>query len=83
MTNDWFYGLTMTGRTDVPAIEALAKGAPAGVGELMVHPGYAHDVAGKTRLVAERVAEMEALCDPRARAAIEAAGIRLVRYGMA
>jgi predicted glycoside hydrolase/deacetylase ChbG (UPF0249 family) len=47
----------------------------------MVHPGYASDVVGKTRLVAERVAEMEALCDPRARAAVEAAGITLARYG--
>jgi predicted glycoside hydrolase/deacetylase ChbG (UPF0249 family) len=82
-TNDWFYGLATTGHTDVATIEALAKAAPEGIGELMVHPGYATDIVGKTRLVAEREAEMEALCDRRARAAVEGAGIRLVRYGEA
>jgi predicted glycoside hydrolase/deacetylase ChbG (UPF0249 family) len=80
-TNDWFYGLATTGRTDVGVIEALAKAAPEGIGELMVHPGYVHDSTERdTRLLKERVLEMEALCDPRARAAMRAAGIRLVRY---
>jgi predicted glycoside hydrolase/deacetylase ChbG (UPF0249 family) len=80
-TNDWFYGLATTGSTTINIIEALAKQAPAGLGELMVHPGYATDVAGQTRLVKERETEMEALCDPRARTAVQAAGIQLVRYG--
>jgi predicted glycoside hydrolase/deacetylase ChbG (UPF0249 family) len=81
-TNDWFFGLATTGRTDTRVIESLASQAPAGIGELMVHPGYIHDTTAKeTRLLRERIVEMEALCDPRARAAVEAAGIRLTRYG--
>jgi predicted glycoside hydrolase/deacetylase ChbG (UPF0249 family) len=82
-TNDWFFGLATTGRTDVGVIEALAKCAPDGIGELMVHPGYMRDVVpGETRLLQERVTEMEALCDPRARAAVTGAGISLQRYGI-
>jgi predicted glycoside hydrolase/deacetylase ChbG (UPF0249 family) len=81
-TNDWFYGLATTGRTDVAVIEALATAAPPGLGELMVHPGYVHDAtAQQTRLLQERVVEMQTLCDPRSSAALRGAGIRLARYG--
>ncbi len=81
-TTDWFFGLATTGRTCLPTYETLAAHPPEGLGELMVHPGYSSDISvGTTRLIRERVVEMEALCDPRVRAVLDSAGIRRVRYG--
>ena len=81
-TTDWFFGLATTGRTDAAVWGALAMNPPEGLGEVMVHPGYVGDVTrADTRLLRERVVEMEALCDARVRVALRAAGIRLVRYG--
>ncbi|HVX84964.1 MAG TPA: ChbG/HpnK family deacetylase [Phycisphaerae bacterium] len=81
-TTDWFFGLASTGRTDRAMWRALAGAAPGGLGEVMVHPGYIQDVTGAdTRLLRERVTELEALCDPAVRAALEGAGIVLTQYG--
>ena len=81
-TTDWFFGLGTTGRTDREIWQRLVERMPKGLGELMVQPGYVGDVTPQdTRLLKERVVEMEALCDPRLRAGLAAAGVRLVRYG--
>jgi predicted glycoside hydrolase/deacetylase ChbG (UPF0249 family) len=47
-----------------------------GVTELMAHPGHVPSHA-RTSFGVEREVELRALCDPRARAAAERAGIRL------
>jgi predicted glycoside hydrolase/deacetylase ChbG (UPF0249 family) len=62
--------------------EALAASLAAvgeGITELMAHPGHAPSHA-RTSFGAEREIELEALCDPRARAAVDRAGIRLCRW---
>ena len=83
-TTDFFLGLATTGRTDVSVFRSLAAHPLAGLGELMVHPGYAGDLtSGQTRLLEHRVKELEALCDPVVRQVLEEAGIRLTHYGTA
>jgi predicted glycoside hydrolase/deacetylase ChbG (UPF0249 family) len=54
-------------------------GLAAGVVELGCHPGRDRELASPYRL--ERLTELEVLCDPRVRAAIDAAGIALVPHG--
>jgi predicted glycoside hydrolase/deacetylase ChbG (UPF0249 family) len=70
-TTDWFFGLAATGRTDSAVWLALAAHLPAGMGEVMVHPGY---VAGltpaDTRLLGQRLTELNGLCDPAVREAL-------------
>lgn len=58
------------------ALAALEEGTT----ELMCHPGHAPSRV-RTTFGVEREAELLALCDPRARAAIEARGARLARFG--
>jgi predicted glycoside hydrolase/deacetylase ChbG (UPF0249 family) len=62
-------GITTTRLVEL--IEAL----PVGWTEIGCHPGIG--VGGETSYAAEREVEVEALCDPRAREAIERAGVRL------
>jgi predicted glycoside hydrolase/deacetylase ChbG (UPF0249 family) len=50
-----------------------------GVTELMAHPGHAPSHA-RTSFGAEREVELGALCDPRARAALDRGGVRLCTY---
>jgi predicted glycoside hydrolase/deacetylase ChbG (UPF0249 family) len=50
-----------------------------GVTELMAHPGHAPSHA-RTSFGAEREIELEALCDPEARRALGASGVRLCHY---
>jgi predicted glycoside hydrolase/deacetylase ChbG (UPF0249 family) len=57
----------------------IVEGLPEGVTEVACHPGYADDV--ETFYRTERAAEVAALCDPRARAAISAAGVALCSFG--
>jgi chitin disaccharide deacetylase len=56
----------------------IIEGLPEGVTEVACHPGYADDV--ETFYRAERAAEIAALCDPRARAAVFAAGVALCSF---
>lgn len=51
-----------------------------GTTELMCHPGHAPSRV-RTTFGVEREAELLALCDPRACAAVEASGARLARFG--
>ncbi|HEX9290732.1 MAG TPA: ChbG/HpnK family deacetylase, partial [Anaeromyxobacteraceae bacterium] len=52
---------------------ATIAALPAGVVELMCHPGHAPTHA-RTSFAAERELELAALCDPAARLAVTAAG---------
>lgn len=58
----------------------LSKAAEDGVTELMCHPGYADEALAISTYRAQREGELRALCDPRVRAALTAAGIRLINY---
>jgi predicted glycoside hydrolase/deacetylase ChbG (UPF0249 family) len=75
-----FYGQTGKGEPVPEAIAAerlveLIAALPAGVTEMGCHPGI--DVGTDSSYSAEREREVEALCDPRVRAAIDAEGIAL------
>lgn len=62
-----------------PALLAALQGLGEGVTELMAHPGYRPSVA-RTSFGVEREEELRALTAPGARAAVEAAGIRLCSF---
>ena len=62
-------------------IEALLRTLaelPDGTTELTCHPGYGDDLDSMYR--GERASEVKALCDPRARTAIETAGVVLSTF---
>jgi predicted glycoside hydrolase/deacetylase ChbG (UPF0249 family) len=78
-----FYGQTAEGASlpahiTVEALVALIAQLPEGVTELACHPGFAEELPTIYRM--ERRLEVEALCDPRARAAIVDAGVTLTRF---
>jgi predicted glycoside hydrolase/deacetylase ChbG (UPF0249 family) len=79
-----FYGQTADGSPlpealSVANLTRILAALPPGLTELACHPG-AGDVPG-TMYQAERAREVEVLCDPRAREAIEALGIGLRSFG--
>jgi predicted glycoside hydrolase/deacetylase ChbG (UPF0249 family) len=83
MTNDAFLGdadlrPAWTPEALLAALEAVGEG----VTELMAHPGYA-PTAVRTSFGVEREVELHTLLDPRARDAVERAGIRLCNYAEA
>ena len=78
-----FYGQTATGEPYPDAIRvetliALLRGLPPGTTELGCHPGWADDA--ETTYRGERANEVRTLCDPRARAALSAAGLVLCTF---
>jgi hopanoid biosynthesis associated protein HpnK len=80
-TADWFFGVRATGGVSAEMVEALLERAPAGAGELMVHPGLAGDATGRpTRLGESRPLELAALCERRVRAAAQHQGWTLSTY---
>jgi predicted glycoside hydrolase/deacetylase ChbG (UPF0249 family) len=79
-----FYGQSSRGypvpeAIRVDALLRLINTLPAGITELGCHPGTADDVLD-TMYHAERAQELRALCDPRVRAAVHAAGVRLCSF---
>jgi predicted glycoside hydrolase/deacetylase ChbG (UPF0249 family) len=78
-----FYGQTAEG---LPLPSLIHPGALCtllstlrpGITELACHPGFAEDLPTTYR--SERALEVEALCDPRVRAALEREGIGLCRF---
>ena len=60
------------------ALVELLESLPPGVTELCTHPGYADDV--DTHYKRERAVEVETLCEPSVRAAIDRLGIRLITF---
>jgi predicted glycoside hydrolase/deacetylase ChbG (UPF0249 family) len=61
-------------------VDALA-GLPAGVTELMCHPGHFDEALAYSRYGRQRETELAALRDPEARATLERLGIRLGHFG--
>lgn len=66
-------------QVSVDSFERIVAALPDGITELGCHPGHV-DAELRSTYVDEREAELATLCDPRARAAIEREGIRLVNY---
>ena len=81
-STDHFAGFAITGRYDVPALQALFAKLPEGVTELMTHPGHctAELQQAPTRLKQSRAAELKALTAPETRAALDSHQITLTRY---
>jgi predicted glycoside hydrolase/deacetylase ChbG (UPF0249 family) len=78
-----FYGQTFDGEPlaqhiSVDALIALLDKLPEGVTELGCHPGM--DVVLNTMYRGEREVELNTLCDPRVRTAIDERGIRLCSF---
>jgi predicted glycoside hydrolase/deacetylase ChbG (UPF0249 family) len=78
-----FYGQTAEGAPwpdgiAVDTLVGLLQAAPPGWTELGCHPAAAVDL--DTMYRAERIREMELLCDPRVRAGAAAAGIQLCSF---
>lgn len=79
-----FYGQTSLGEPlpDAISVEALigiVSALPPGVTELACHPGLPEDL--ETGYLEERAREVDTLCDPRVRAAIDSEGIELTSFG--
>jgi predicted glycoside hydrolase/deacetylase ChbG (UPF0249 family) len=79
-----FYGQTSEGAPlhesiSADGMVALVRGLSEGVTELVCHPGECEELQSSYRI--ERVIELETLCDPRVRAAIEDEGIELCSFG--
>jgi predicted glycoside hydrolase/deacetylase ChbG (UPF0249 family) len=78
-----FYGQARRGYPypegiSIEQLVRIIEGLPEGVTEVACHPGYADDV--ETFYRTERAAEIASLCDPRARAAVVAAGVTLCSF---
>jgi predicted glycoside hydrolase/deacetylase ChbG (UPF0249 family) len=78
---DHFRGLALTGRLTPEGIAALLSDLPAGLTELMVHPGRPY-AAGTFRdqLLSTRQLEMETLLDPELVLALKNQQIALVNF---
>ena len=74
------WGIAHTGRVDAEWLVRTAARVRRGAWEIMTHPGLDGAAETPTRLTARR-AELDALCDPRVRAAFERNGVQLVHYG--
>ena len=78
-----FYGQTGHGEPfpdaiTVDALIALLSDLPPGITEIGCHPGLGDDVDSMYRT--ERTHEVQTLCDPRVRSAIEAEAIHLCSF---
>ena len=61
-----------------PALRRILEGTLTGVTELACHPSEAEDFT--SAYAAERVRELQALCHPDTRAALQAGGIELISF---
>jgi hopanoid biosynthesis associated protein HpnK len=79
---DGCYGITYTGFLDARVLLRIIRSLPAGISELICHPGYdTRELNGVcTRLRSERERELRALTDPDVIAEISAQGITLINY---
>ena len=81
VTTDWFYGLAATGKFSEEHWLAIIKKLPAGIGEIMVHPGRADGLpTGSTRLVSQRELEWRGLTAPAVIRSMQDRGIELKNY---
>lgn len=79
-----FVGRVSTGLLTALTLEALLRGVPPGVTELMVHPGYLDDAltAINTRLRQSRADEVELLCAAETSDLVARAQLTLVRHDL-
>ncbi len=79
-TGTW--GMAQTGVIDAAWLIRVAAAAPAGVTEIMTHPGLAVGLDEEaSRLRESRERELAAVCDPAVREAFRRHGVELVHYG--
>ena len=80
-----FIGRIDTGVLSRPALRRMLRRVPAGVTELMVHPGYVDEALRRmsTRLVDSRLEEVALLCSMETRALLVGERIQLVRHDLA
>jgi chitin disaccharide deacetylase len=62
------------------SLVGFIQSAEEGVTELICHPGYADDALSVSSYRTQREGELRALCDPRAKSALAAAGVQLISY---
>jgi predicted glycoside hydrolase/deacetylase ChbG (UPF0249 family) len=81
-TTDHFAGFQVTGRLDTARLTATLEKLPAGLTELMCHPGHLGPElqAAATRLKESREIELTALTSAEARRAVQRQRIELVNY---
>jgi len=81
-TPDFFFGVARTGFWTKDWMIGLIEGLPAGVSELMCHPGYDDDeLRGvKTRLRAARANELRLLTDPDVVARLRDDDVKLINF---
>lgn len=81
-TTDAFFGIAQTGFWTKQWLMDLIGRLPAGVSELMCHPGYADAELSQfeTRLHTSRGQELRLLTDPEIKERLEARGVRLINY---
>ena len=81
-TNDHAFGIAWSGHMTTDRLVALARHLPPGLSEIYFHPAACRD-ALLTQLMPdyEHEAELAALCDPAAAAALADAGAKLTDYG--
>jgi hopanoid biosynthesis associated protein HpnK len=82
LKTDGILGIAHVGRIDVNFFRAAALYNSAKTTEIMTHPGFVDGLdAGKTSLVGQRRAELDALCSEKTKQLLKDAGIKLVHYG--
>jgi len=75
------YGMHQTGHADEAYLLSLIPALPAGVSELYCHPAVRRPAVMATEQQGyDHQGELAALVSTRVRAAIDAAGVRLVSY---
>jgi hopanoid biosynthesis associated protein HpnK len=78
----YLFGVTQTGFLDAASLEAILACLPAGVSEILCHPGYVDAELSRipTRLLAQREKELEALTRPEIKRRVTEWGIELINY---
>jgi predicted glycoside hydrolase/deacetylase ChbG (UPF0249 family) len=77
-----FLGIAHTGRIDVDFLKAAFLYNSAPVVEIMTHPGFAEGLGQSgSRLVEQRLKELQALCSEQTKFYLSKAEIELVNYG--
>jgi len=77
-----FLGIAHTGRIDVDFLKAAFLYNSSPVVEIMTHPGFAEGLSqNSSRLVEQRLTELQALCSEQTKFYLSKAEIELVNYG--
>lgn len=82
LKNKIFLGIAHTGKIDIDFLRAASLYNRSAITELMTHPGLPEGLdANKTSLLYQRQAELQAICDERAKRYFRDSGIKLIHYG--